>query len=291
MDDEKKKRKLLKWHDMPRYLQFNPYILTGYRPVQSVWDCVHSLFYFHNETINILTHGVPIVYILATVPGLLPWKNHPEYDLIGHVLPWCHLVGSVAPWVGSFFYHLFMNCELGGERLYHRLLQMDMLGIWMSQSIGAMPMVIATVHCMPLLLKYPLFAFYVVLSIWGLYKALTAWSPWERRLCFALPFLMRVFFCGLRSLGLAGGNPDALLHVILQDAVSAVGGAIGAMHVPEKWFPGRLDAWFNSHNIMHVLVVTAVYSMHQATVKDLQWMADEGVCSARSAPEPEMAEL
>jgi hypothetical protein len=35
---------------------------------------------------------------------------------------------------------------------------------------GAMPMVIATVHCMPLLLKYPLFAFYVVLSIWGLYK-------------------------------------------------------------------------------------------------------------------------
>jgi hypothetical protein len=27
---------------------------------------------------------------------------------------------------------------------------------------------------------------------------------------------MRVLFCGLRSLGLAGGDPDALLHVILQ---------------------------------------------------------------------------
>jgi hypothetical protein len=69
--DEKKKRRLLKWHDMPRYLQFNPYILTGYRPVQSVWGCVHSLFYFHNETINILTHGE----FTATRSLCIPPKN------------------------------------------------------------------------------------------------------------------------------------------------------------------------------------------------------------------------
>jgi hypothetical protein len=35
-------------------------------------------------------------------------------------------------------------------------------------------MVLATVHCWPMLLKYPLFAFYVVLSIWGLYKVTNA---------------------------------------------------------------------------------------------------------------------
>jgi hypothetical protein len=55
--------------------------------------------------------------------------------------------------------------------------------------------------------------------------------------------------------------------------VSALGGAIGAMHIPEKWFPGTVDMYLNSHNIMHVLVVMAVYSMHQATVRDLLWMA------------------
>lgn len=48
---------LLHWRDMPRHLQFNPYVLTGYRPLQSAAGCVRSLFYFHNETINILTHG------------------------------------------------------------------------------------------------------------------------------------------------------------------------------------------------------------------------------------------
>lgn len=50
-----------------------------------------------------------------------------------------------------------------------------------------------------------------------------------------------------------------------QDGVSVFGGAIGAMHIPEKWFPGCLDYYLNSHNIMHILVVVAVYSMHQVS--------------------------
>lgn len=48
---------LLQWEDMPRHLQFNPYVKTGYRPLLSAWGCVHSLSYLHNETVNILTHG------------------------------------------------------------------------------------------------------------------------------------------------------------------------------------------------------------------------------------------
>lgn len=82
------------------------------------------LFFFHK-----IFAGIPIVYILATVPAILPWEN--EYRF----LSWCHLVGSVAPWCGSFVYHLFMNLE-HGEYTYYRLLQLDMLGIWISQSFG-----------------------------------------------------------------------------------------------------------------------------------------------------------
>lgn len=49
---------LVLWKDMPRHLQFNPYIQGGYRPLLSLSGCLHSLFYVHNETINILTHGI-----------------------------------------------------------------------------------------------------------------------------------------------------------------------------------------------------------------------------------------
>ena len=48
---------LLKWNDMPKHLQFNRYIIEGYRPLSNIRGCVNSLFYFHNETVNILTHG------------------------------------------------------------------------------------------------------------------------------------------------------------------------------------------------------------------------------------------
>ncbi|VVC94484.1 unnamed protein product [Leptidea sinapis] len=122
---------LLHWRDMPKHLQFNPYVLTGYRPLQDVSGCIRSLFYFHNETINILTHGVSLVFMIAVLPGLLPWS-------VGGwswFLSLCHLLGALAPWCGSFLYHLFMN-HTRGAGLYHRLLQLDMLGIWVSQSIG-----------------------------------------------------------------------------------------------------------------------------------------------------------
>ena len=72
--------------------------------------------------------GVPIVYILLYVPDLMPWEVNP-------FLSWCHIAGSVSPWIGSFLYHLFMNINYS-KVAYWRLLQLDMLGIWISQSFG-----------------------------------------------------------------------------------------------------------------------------------------------------------
>ncbi|XP_018576248.1 progestin and adipoQ receptor family member 4 [Anoplophora glabripennis] len=262
-----KKSTLLHWRDMPEHLQFNPHILTGYRPLTNAWGCVNSMWYLHNETINIVTHAFPILYILLTVPQILPWS---QADL--RFLAWCHIAGILCPWIGSFIYHLFMNLHQG-PKAYYILLQVDMLGIWVSQSFGAMPMIFATSYCLPHTIRSFLITSYCLLSIWGLYKALTAWSPWERRLCFLLPFIMRILLWCLRVTSFGGGDPAAFTHVILQDVVSIAGGAIGALHIPEKWFPGCVDMYLNSHNIMHIMVVAAVYFMHTATMRDLNWMS------------------
>ncbi|KNC25012.1 hypothetical protein FF38_11934 [Lucilia cuprina] len=76
-----------------------------------------------------LSLAIPIVYILAIVPGLMPWDSGYRF------LSFCHVFGSVAPWCGSFVYHLFMNIERG-ENVYYRLLKLDMVGIWVSQSFA-----------------------------------------------------------------------------------------------------------------------------------------------------------
>ncbi|XP_018784574.1 PREDICTED: uncharacterized protein LOC108966257 isoform X4 [Bactrocera latifrons] len=156
-------KQLQKWQDMPKYLQFNPYVLNGYRPLTTFRGCLWSLFSWHNETVNILTHAIPIFYILAIVPGLMPWEQ--EYRF----LSFCHLFGSVAPWCGSFIYHLFMNIE-SGEHVYYTLLKLDMVGIWVSQSFGALPLVTATTFCFSPFWKWFIILSYCLLSLWGLYK-------------------------------------------------------------------------------------------------------------------------
>lgn len=42
---------------VPQHLQFNKYVLEGYRMNLSTWECIKSLFYWHNETFNIYSHG------------------------------------------------------------------------------------------------------------------------------------------------------------------------------------------------------------------------------------------
>lgn len=49
--------RLLDLAKTPHHLQFNKYVLTGYRPVSTAHECLRSLFYMHNELGNIYTHG------------------------------------------------------------------------------------------------------------------------------------------------------------------------------------------------------------------------------------------
>ncbi|EFX81652.1 hypothetical protein DAPPUDRAFT_196031 [Daphnia pulex] len=264
-------RRLLKWTQVPDHLKFNPYIHEGYRPLASLAGCIKSLAYFHNETINILTHGLPVLYIILWSPTLMPYD-----EIKVPILPYIHLVAVLSPWVGSAIYHTFMNHH-HGYSVYRRLLQLDMLGIWVTQSFGALTGVIAATYCFPACIGIVIVLIYSLSCLWGLYK--------DRRLCFFLPVVIRLTLGILRTMHLASGHPDSISHVWLQDAISILGGFIGAMRIPERWFPGRFDFFFNSHHIMHVLVLVAVVQMHYASKLDLIWLSDPQ-CYPRGGIEP-----
>ena len=83
-------------------------------------------------TESIFLTGFAILYIFLTVPYVLPWRTQGS---LAEFLSWCHLIGAVSPWIGSFLYHVFMNVNYG-EDIYRKLLKIDMLGIWLCQSFG-----------------------------------------------------------------------------------------------------------------------------------------------------------
>lgn len=60
--------------------------------------------------------------------------------------------------------------------------------------------------------------FHCVVLIVFKFQAMTASSPWDRRMCFSLPFYMRVVMCILRMYNI-GGDPAALTHLILQVSI------------------------------------------------------------------------
>jgi len=268
------KPSLLDLSEVPAHLRFNKYVLTHYRPPLDIRGCIASLTYWHNETINILTHAVPVVFITSLIPWMLPW------DRIN--IPWLpaiHVTACVAPWVGSTFYHLFM-CHKLGKIAYLVLLKMDLIGIWFTQTFGALVTICAAIHCFDYEYKRMFLTFYLFICILCLYQAMTVSTVWGRRFAFTAPFSIRVLCLLLRLSPLGGGAPNTTYYVIMQDLLAIIGGYIGAVNIPEKWFPGKVDLVFNSHHIMHVLVVAAVYEMHRGAELDLLWMSSGNACHA-----------
>lgn len=48
-----------------------------------------------------------------------------------------------------------------------------------------------------------------------------------------------------------------------------LGASIYASRVPEKWFPGRLDHWFHSHQVWHVLIILAAFCHYKGSLHTL----------------------
>ncbi|CAL1282481.1 unnamed protein product [Larinioides sclopetarius] len=259
--------KLLKFTVMPKHLQFNPFVYTGYRPQMNSWECIMSLTYLHNETLNILTHGLPLLYALWSLPKLLPWNEMPL-----PILPYFHAAATVCPWLGSSIYHLFMNHH-SGVKTYERLLQWDVAGVWVTQSCGGFSSIFVGTMCLPGPIRYLLLLIYISFAIKALHAAVYARGPWQRRISFAAMFIMRLLILCLRYTPYGGGHTEALYHVFMQDFWSLVGAVISASQIPERWLPGKFDFAFNSHNIMHVLVVLGGLHMHWAVQKDFLWVA------------------
>ena len=254
-------------------MRFNKYVYSHYRPPLDIMGCIASLTYWHNETINILTHALPAIFILTAIPWMLPWRS-----LTVPWLPWTHVAACLAPWIGSTLYHLFM-CHRSGRVAYYMLLKVDLLGIWFTQTLGALVTICATIHCFQPDTQTTFLLLYLGVCLLCLYQAMTVSTVWGRRFAFTAPFIIRVLCLGLRLSPYGGGAPDTTTHVVLQDLIAIIGVYIGAVRIPEKWFPGKLDLVFNSHNIMHVLVVVAQYHMHQAASLDLVWMSAPSSCS------------
>lgn len=147
------KHQLLQAGEVPSWLATNPFLLTGYRPVYgSVKLCFESLFFIHNETVNIYSHLIPAMLAGASNYLLhLYWRErYPTASLADQLAIHAYLTTSVFCFGISSIYHT-LDChsqDLSG--LWNRL---DYAAIIL-QTVGSFVSgIYVTFYCMPSLQK------------------------------------------------------------------------------------------------------------------------------------------
>ncbi|KAM3591524.1 uncharacterized protein V6R79_003158 [Siganus canaliculatus] len=257
--------RLLEFAKTPSHLQFNKYVLTGYRPVSTAQECLRSLFYMHNELGNIYTHGIPFFLFLVLLPFSIPWM---EVDSVWICV--VHYLACLSPTIGSVVYHVFMN-HIGGEHVYDTLLSLDMFGVCLVNTLGALPIIHITLLCYPTIRRVALLA-YILLSAYGIYCATTARTNVLRLRAFVWQGLFRFSLFLFRVYGSGVGSPSSLRLFVIMDSLAVLGGLVNIIQIPERFSPGLFDNWGNSHQIMHVMVICAIIYLHWGTLEDLAWI-------------------
>ncbi|XP_064892116.1 adiponectin receptor protein 2 isoform X1 [Columba livia] len=263
-------------HDvLPDWLKDNDYLLHGHRPpMPSFRACFKSIFRIHTETGNIWTHLLGCVFFLCL--GIF-YMFRPNMSFVApvqeKVVVGLFFLGAILCLSFSWLFHTVYCHSEGVSRLFSKL---DYSGIALLIMGSFVPWLYYSFYCNP----QPCFIYLIVICVLGIAAIIV--SQWDM---FATPEYRGVRAGVFLGLGLSGVIPT--LHFVISEGLlkAATMGQIGwlalmaclyitgaalyAARIPERFFPGKCDIWFHSHQLFHVFVVAGAF-VHFHGVSNLQ---------------------
>ena len=266
---------LLEFGKLPKWMQDNGYILTGYRPpLKSFTRCFESLLYVHNETCNVYSHllGFLLFGILLGYAVVSGWMTSgPVFQSVSVAL---FFVGTMVGMAFSTLFHLVFCHSPSAHSLFSRL---DYTGIAVMIAGSFFPSVYHAFYCEPHLQA----AYMSMICLLGIGCIVVSLLP-----RFANPEwrLVRMsLFLAMGGSGIIPALHAGYIHDwdLIADGFAIgshalmgilyVGGAIAyGLRIPERIAPGMFDIVGASHQFFHVCVVVAAFSHYRAIV----WMKD-----------------
>jgi adiponectin receptor len=74
---------------------------------------------------------------------------------------------------------------------------------------------------------------------------------------YGLSAIIPVFHWAYTRLGTDANLRMSLICLLIMGACYILGGVLYAARIPERYFPGKCDYWFQSHQLFHCLVIAA----------------------------------
>lgn len=275
---EKARTQLIRFEDLPEPWKNNPYIHNGYRFHLRHIDCIKSTFGAHNETINIWSHLLGFLSILALALYVYPTTPIFTHSSIADVLvASAFFIAAAKCLLCSSIWHTF-NCIAHNDS-YDIFACVDYTGISLLVGATIMTTEYAAFYCEPI-------SRWIYLSttmILGIAGSILPWHPTFNRNDMAWARVM--FYMALACTGflpvfqLASTRGwDWVLYfyspVLKSIGIYTLGAVLYAGKMPERWLPGCFDYCGASHNIWHFAVVVGIF-FHYPAMQQLFGMAFE----------------
>lgn len=277
--------RLIHYDDLPVPWRNNPHILRGYRFNRTKVECVASMFRPSNETVNIWSHGIGLIVVLALAfyyyPSSTTFPLSSKWDVL---VAACFFAAACKCLLCSIMWHT-MN-SIADKCLLDRFACVDYTGISFLVAASILSTEWTAFYCEPVS-RATYMSLTTILGIAGVIL------PWRESFNRADMAWARVTF--FVSLAVTGFAPVLQLNytrgaewtfyfyapVTKSLMVYLTGAIIYASQVPEKWRPGLFDYVGGSHNIWHLAVLGGILFHYTAMMEFFQGAfqrASEGCC-------------
>ena len=290
----KDSRKLLPFHQLPNWLQYNEYLTDHHRPpMNSFSGCFKTMFRMHTETWNIWTHFLGFVFFVVLCLGIYVYGDYITFlfeDIEIYKLPateqamlFCFFLAAMICLLFSTIFHLFSNHS---QTVYKIFCRLDYSGISISLAGCTIPACYYGLYCNTI-------PQYTHITIVGLLSILSMIiSLWSK---FSIPKYRPLRFAVFVSFGLYGFIPG--IHVCLIEgffeehtiqwvtgllttgSINILGALFYVSQFPERFFPGRFNTWANSHQIWHMCSLLGFIVHYDTLLGMVRYrLSDESVC-------------
>ncbi|KAL1927949.1 hypothetical protein VTP01DRAFT_3354 [Rhizomucor pusillus] len=268
-----KRSRTLTWSEIPEWMQDNVFITAGYRaPTNSYVRCAQSLFYLHNESVNIWSHLLGFIAFCGL--GIHFLWSQPFADSLkvsDYVYFVAFIFGALVCLGFSSSFHCF-SCH--SEPVAARWNRCDYAGITTLIVGSFYPLLYYGFHCHPILHIFYLVVITVLGGVTAAFVLLKRFRTpayrWMRTGLFlalglfgAVPTLHGIFLYGWKS----SLQTISLGYLVLMAVAYVTGALIYGHRVPERWYPGSFNIWMASHQIFHIFVLIALFSHYIGVMK------------------------
>lgn len=185
-------------------------------------------------------------------------------------------ISSCFPFIVSVLYHVFMPHN-SGKGTYNTLLKLDVCGVWFSCTFGAFSLIYCSLYCHPWLRNCYLLL-YAIVSCICLLRLIVSDSAKARVVPLTIQFGFRIATHFLRLMPIGSGHPSAIPYFVTMDAIAGPGALINALHIPERWIPGKVDYLLNGHNLMHIAAFMTIATSRKGFLLDMLWLTTNKHC-------------